>query len=199
MSVDVNELVKSIAAEVLKQLKSEPKKDCVLVFAERDCLVAEKVRALVGDEYNYYFFGEEAPCPQFSRYIVPSLCVCEMSDLAVGKAHGRIMTEVLRQMLLGNTVEVLEFGYEAYSQTAPGPLYALYEAHEKTLAGFGMKRFQPKRPESLKFREALITEKVISDAAGQGAKELVVFPAARITPLAEEAAKELNINISKTL
>ncbi|TIH15844.1 hypothetical protein D0S45_09685 [Marinifilum sp. JC120] len=199
MTVDVNELVKSIAAEVLKQLKSDPKKDCALVLAERDCLVAEKVRNSVGDEYEYYFFGEEASCAQFSRYIVPSLCVCEMSDLAVGKAHGKIMTEVLRQMLLGQTVEVLAFGYEEYSQTAPGPLYALYQAHEKTLAGFGMKRFQPKRPESLKFREALITEKVVSDAAGQGAKELVVLPAARVTPLAEEAAKELNINISKTL
>ncbi|WP_320172217.1 hypothetical protein [Maridesulfovibrio sp.] len=199
MSVDVNELVKSIAAEVLKQLKPEAARDCVLVMAEHDCLVAEKVRNSLGDGYDYCFFGEKTPCTEFSRYIVPSLCVCEMSDLAVGKAHGRIMTEVLRQLLLGRAVEVLEFGYEAYSQTAPGPLYALYEAHEKTLAGFGLKRFQRPMPESLKFRENLITEKVIGRAAEQGVKELVVLPEARITPLAAEAAKELNINISKTL
>lgn len=199
MSIDINELVQSIATEVLKQLQSESKKDCALVLADRDCLVAEKVRNMVGDEYEYYFFGEEFPCAEFSRFIVPSLCVCEMSDLAVGKAHGKLMTEVLRQMLLGNTVEVLAFGYEDYSQTAPGPLYALYQQHEKTLATFGMKRFQPKLPDSLKFRESLITEKVVSEAAGKGAKELMVLPAARVTPLAEEAAKELNINISKTL
>ncbi|WP_321405192.1 hypothetical protein [Maridesulfovibrio sp.] len=199
MSIDINELVQSIATEVLKQLQPDSRKACALVLAERDCLVAEKVRNTIGDDYDYYFFGEEAPCAEFSRYIVPSLCVCEMSDLAVGKAHGRIMTEVLRQMLLGHTVEVLSFGYEEYIQTAPGPLYALYQDHEKTLKGFGMKRFQPKAPESLKVRESLITEKVVSGAAAQGAKELVVLPAAMVTPLAEEAAKELNINISKTL
>ncbi len=44
MSIDINELVQSIATEVLKQLKPESKKACVLVLAERDCLVAEKVR-----------------------------------------------------------------------------------------------------------------------------------------------------------
>ncbi|WP_419781115.1 hypothetical protein [Maridesulfovibrio sp.] len=199
MSIDINELVQSIATEVLKQLQPDSQKSCVLVIAERDCLVADKVRSMVGDEYEYYFFGEENPCTEFCRYIVPSLCVCEMSDLAVGKAHGRIMTEVLRQLLLGHKVEVLAFGYEDYSQTAPGPLYALYQKHEETLKGFGLNRFQPKAPESLKFRESLITEKVVSDAAGKGAKELVVLPAARVTPLAEEAARELNINISKTL
>ncbi|WP_320007246.1 hypothetical protein [Maridesulfovibrio sp.] len=199
MSIDINELVQSIAAEVLKQLKPEAQKPCVLVLAERDCLVAEKVSSMVGDEYEYYFFGEDHHCKEFCRYIVPSLCVCEMSDLAVGKAHGMIMTEVLRLLLLGNKVEVLSFGYEDYNQTAPGPLYALYQKHEETLKGFGLERFQPKAPESLKFRESLITEKVVSDAAGRGAKELVVLSAAMLTPLAEEAAKELNINISKSL
>ncbi|WP_432738142.1 hypothetical protein [Maridesulfovibrio sp. FT414] len=199
MSVDVNELVKSIAAEVLKQLQGGDKRECVLVLAERDCLVAEKVRDCVGGEYEYFFYGEDSPCAGFSRYIVPSLCVCEMSDLAVGKAQGRIMTEVLRLLLLGRTVEVIEFGYQAYAQTAPGPLYALYEAHEKTLAGFGLRKFQPKAPETFRFREHLVTEKVVSNVAAQGASVLIVSPSAQVTPLAAEAARNLNINISKTL
>ena len=199
MSVDVNELVKSIAAEVLKQLQSEDRRECVLVLAERECSVADKVRQCVGDAYEYFFFGEETSCTEFSRYIVPSLCVCEMSDLAVGKAYGRVMTEVLRLMLMGKTVEVLEFGYQAYAQTAPGPLYALYEAHEKTLAGFGLKKFQPKAPDTVRFRETLVTEAVVNDVAGQGASTLLVLPSALVTPQAVEAAKNLNIYISKTL
>lgn len=199
MSVDVNELVQSIAAEVLKQLQGGENKDCVMVLAERDCTLAAKVQKKLGDDVELFFFGEDTVNRNVCRYIIPSLCVCEMSDLAIGKAQGAIMTEALRLLLLGKTIETFEFGHHAYSETAPGPLYSLYESYVEALAGFGLKKFQPKTPEVIRFREGLVTEKVVNDTAQQGALTLMVPAAAQVTPLAVEAAQNLNINIQKCL
>lgn len=199
MSIDVNELVQSIAAEVLKQLQSEDNRDCVLVLAERDCSLAAKVQKKLGDDFELFFFGEDTANRNVCRYIIPSLCVCEMSDLAIGKSSGAVMTEALRLLLLGKTIETFEFGHHAYSETAPGPLYSLYESYVETLAGFGLKKFQPKAPEVIRFREGLVTEKVVNEIAQQGASTLMIAVTAQVTPLAVEAAQNLNINIQKCL
>ncbi|CCO23638.1 hypothetical protein [Maridesulfovibrio hydrothermalis] len=199
MSVDVNELVRSIASEVLKQLQGVEQKDCVMVLAERDCSTAAMVQQKLGDDVELVFFGEDTLNRNFCRYIIPSLCVCEMSDLAIGKAQGPIMTEVLRLLLLGKTIETFKFGHHAYSETAPGSLYSLYESYVETLAGFGLKKFQPEAPEVIRFREELVTEKVVNDIAQQGASTLMVPVAAQVTPLAVETAQNLNINIQKCL
>ncbi|WP_027723010.1 hypothetical protein [Maridesulfovibrio zosterae] len=199
MGVDVNELVRSIAAEVLKQLQGDETKDCVMILAERDCVLASKIEKKLGQDVELIFFGEETMNRNISRYIIPSMCVCEMSDLAIGKAHGPIMTEVLKLLLLGNTVETFEFGHRAYSETAPGPLYSLYESYVKTLAGFGLKLFQAKAPDAIRFREGLVTEKVVSNTGAQGASTLMVPVNAQVTPLAVETAQNLNINIQKCL
>ncbi|MFV0349499.1 MAG: hypothetical protein ACK5JO_13025 [Halodesulfovibrio sp.] len=195
--MDVNELVSTIAREVLKQLNGKQEKPCVMILGARDAKVAAKVQAHLDEEADFVYFMEPTNGRTPSRYILPHLCCASMADLALGRASGSLMTEVLRLLLSGVKVETLEFGYKAYAETAPDSLYKLYESYEKTLAGYGLKEFSRKRPEAVRFRESLVTEKDVAGAAEKGATTLMVSAAAVVTPLAVEAAKNMNINIVK--
>ncbi|WP_147820274.1 hypothetical protein [Salidesulfovibrio onnuriiensis] len=199
--MDMNELARTIAEEVLRQLRRDRAEqhagECALVLAERDCLLADKVHACLGDEYELFFFGEDmhdrTPC----RYILPTLSCAALAELATGGASGSFSFAVLKLLLQGREVEVLEFEYKAYAETAPGPLYSMYESHAATVAGFGLKAFRPKQPDTVRFRDTLVTEAVVREAAG--ASVLMVPAKALVTPQAYEVSKDLNLTIQKCL
>jgi hypothetical protein len=197
--MDVNELVRTIAAEVLKQIQGQEKKDCVVILADRDSFSTERLRESLGGEADIFYYGEDTHGRTACRYILPSLSCNDMADLATGRANGPCMNAVLDLLLHGTEVEVLEFGHRAYSETAPGPLYRLYESYMHTLAGFGLKSFQQKRPDFVRFWQTLVTEKVIIDAEQQGTSVVQVPVDAQITPLAFETARNLKVNIQKCL
>ena len=197
--MEVNELVATIVREVLKQLKDPRENSCVMVLAARKPELEKKIRAAIGDEAEILFFGEDTGKRTPVRYFLPSLCCGSMADLALGRTSDQLLTMVLRLLLGGTTIEVLEFGYKAYAETAPQALYELYVSYEKTLASYGLIAFQPKSPESVRLRGSLVTESDVHKASEQGAKTLLVPLAARITPLAAESAKKQNINIVKQL
>ena len=131
--MDADDLIRNIVREVLNQLRGTTEKACVLVLAERDEVLASEVRQLAGEDSDVLFFGEDIGKRVPERYILPNLCCAAMADLAGGRASGKFLTEVLRLLLTGQKVEVLHFGYTAYAETAPGPLYELYTSHRKTL------------------------------------------------------------------
>ena len=197
--MDVTELVRTVVQEVLKHLQGEAEKKGVMILAERDIFLSAKIHECLGDEVELCYFGDETQGRTFCRYILPELSCADMADLATGRASGPVMAEVQRLLLLGVEVEGLRFGYKAYSETAPAALYRLYESYEKTLAGFGLKTFQPEQAAVVRLREILVTEKMIFDVQKQGASTLMVLVTARITPLAVETAQDLNINIQKCL
>ncbi len=205
--MDVNEIAAAIAREVVSQLAGRgaipgartAQKPCVMILGARDAKVAATVRAHLDEEADLLFFmepaGDRTPC----RYILPHLCCASMADLALGRASGSLMTEVLRLLLSGVRVEVLEFGYRAYADTAPGALYELYESYVKTLAAYGLVEFRRRQPDTVRLRERLVTEKDVETAHEQGARVLMVPAAAVVTPLAREAAGSMHINILKEL
>ncbi|MFW5488273.1 MAG: hypothetical protein ACNI3A_07640 [Desulfovibrio sp.] len=197
--MDVNELIGSIAREVLNQLRGEAQAPCVSVLADRDDALAEKIRPHLGEGDRILFSGEAAGDTVPYRYILPYLSCSDMADLAIGRASGGAVSEVLSLLLSGREVEVLEFGYQAYGETAPGPLYELYAAYGKTLATYGLVEFRRRRPDTIRFREGLVTEKNVERAHEDGASTLMVPASAVITPLALEAADRLHINILKGL
>lgn len=197
--MDIYELVRAITQEVLQNIQKGNVADCVLVLGERDAGLAAKVRESLESEADVLFFGEDAGSRKPGRIILPLLSCTAMGDLASGKAADATSSEVLRLLLSGTEVEVLEFEYTSYSETAPGPLYSLYEAYKKTLATFGLVEFRRKRPDTFRFWEELVTAEVVTTAMQNGASTLAVPVTAKITPLAEEAAKNLNINILKRL
>ena len=195
--MDADDLIRNIVREVLNQLRGTTEKACVLVLAERDEVLASEVRQLAGEDSDVLFFGEDIGKRVPERYILPNLCCAAMADLAGGRASGKFLTEVLRLLLTGQKVEVLHFGYTAYAETAPGPLYELYTSHRKTLETYGVSEFRKKRPDTFVFREYLVTEEVVGRAHGDGASTLAVPAEAIITPLAAETARNLDINIMK--
>jgi hypothetical protein len=121
-----------------------------------------------------------------------------MAELAVGCAGGKETEELLRLLLSGKRVEVLEFEYKRYAATAPDSLYRLYAAYEKQLAAYGLGECASGREEACRVREGLITEKHVLRAKADGGSVLRVARTAIITPLAADTARDLQLEIVKT-
>lgn len=197
--MDVNELVRAIAQEVIQQLQGQQNRESILVLAEKETISVEKIQDLAGADCAVLYCGESGAGRNVSRYLLPSLSCNDMADLAHGKASGPIMQQVLELLLAGTEVEVLDYGHRRYSETAPGPLFLQYERYVETLIGYGLVPFKHKQPEYIRCWENLVTERVVHHVKQQGASVLQALAGAQITPLAVEAARELNINIKKCL
>lgn len=195
--MDIHELARHIARQLLDHLGKEQAVPCVMILAERDERIASRVRELLKEKVDLLFYGEHAGDRTPVRYLLPELSCSAMAELAMGAASGEMTAEILRLLLSGTSVEVLEFAYRAFRETAPDALFLLYQGYEKTLAGYGLKEFAFAQPDAVRFSGALVTAGDVNRARGQGASVLSVPPAAKITPLAFETARDLNITILK--
>lgn len=206
--MDFEALVRAITEKVLAELRascaapaaasSGPR---VLVLAAPDfahaAALEAKVRESLGPDAALEFFRGAEAGQKAERYLVPYLCCPDMAALATGRATGPITRKILELLLAGEKVEVLEFEYTRHAATAPHALYSLYAGYEKNLAAFGLMKFKSKAPGLLRLRDGLLTEKSVKEAAGRGVKALSVPAGAIVTALAEDAAKEHGIEISK--
>ncbi len=201
--MDVAELVRTVVLEVLERMDERETRPCVMVLAARDAALVERVAPLVapffGDGTDILFAGEDCGGRTPQKYILPRLSCSDMADLAAGRAASPLMAETLDLLLRGVEVEALEFDYRRYADSAPGPLYDLYVAHEKTLATYGLREFRRKRPDTARLRESLITAGMVEKAGADGVRTLVVPAAANVTPLAAETAEALSMSILKQL
>ncbi|WP_458399632.1 hypothetical protein [Mailhella sp.] len=201
--MDMSELVSAVVKEVLQHMENRKELPCVWVLAKRETALEERVRPLVEPYFpegvDLVFFGEELGGRTPSKHILPHLCCSSMADLAAGRVSSRTLETVLSLLLKGISVEVLEFGYRDYADTAPGALYDLYVGYEKTLASYGLKEFKAKLPESVRVREKLITASMVEKYGMEGYRNMVVPADATITPLAAETADTLKVGIQKKL
>ncbi|TWI73019.1 hypothetical protein LZ24_01430 [Desulfobotulus alkaliphilus] len=195
--MDVNELVRTIAKEVLRQLQQKTEKPCVLVLAPRESSLAENLKNILEGDTDLVFSGEDYQGREPVRCILPFLSCASMADLAAGRASSGTEAGVLRLLLQGQEIEVLDFEYRAYGQSAPAPLYDLYQAYEKTLASYGLREFVRKQPDTVNFKKRLITEKDVIQAKDQGAGTIRIPMDAKVTPLAGQSAIDLDIKILK--
>lgn len=204
--MDFEALVRAISERVLAELKARgaaaPAGPLVLVLAEREMGLESRVKKLVGQEAHIIFSGEgggERIGAAAKRYILPFLTAPAMAALALGQAHCPRMHETLKLLLAGRKVEVLDFEYQAFAHSAPARLFDLYENYAKSLAAYGLVKFEEPAPEALRLREALVTADGVYKAAAAGARSLLVPATAKITPLAADAARELGLDIIKSL
>ena len=201
--MDMSELVSAVVKEVLERMESRKELPCVWVLAKREPALEDKVRPLVEPYFpegvELVFFGEDLGGRTPARHILPYLCCSSMADLAVGRVSSRTLETVLTLLLKGISVEVLQFGYRDYADTAPGALYDLYVGYEKTLASYGLKEFKAKLPESVRVREKLITAAMVEKYGLEGYRTMVVPADATVTPLAAETADTLKVGIQKKL
>jgi len=197
--MEIDELVRTITANVLKQMQHSTTRECCMVLSRRNPLITERIQQLTGQDVEICYFGEEQQNQTICRYILPSLSCNNMADLAAGRAQGLYVKEVLSLLLQGTEVEVLDFDYKNFSETAPGPLYRLYESYLDTLKSFGLVSFREIKPEFFRCWKELVTDQVVNETEQKGASTLVVSRTSKITPLALETAKTLNITIQKSL
>lgn len=197
--MDLNELVRTITQEVLKQINNDKQaeKECVMVLDNRDSNLVVTVEEQLGENIEVLFLDDEPGGRKPARYVLPSVSCSMMADLAAGKASGYAAQETLRLLLSGAEVEALDFEYKSYGDTAPGPLFSLYENYEKTLESYGLKKFVKKQPDTVRLRKDLVTENDVIQAQENGASVLWVPSKANVTALALECAKNLNVDILK--
>ncbi|WP_375751007.1 hypothetical protein [Vibrio sp. HN007] len=201
--MDSDTLIQTIVERVITQLRAEStNKNAtrVMVFGACSQQVEQHILRCVSAtdvELCYWDNGEQ--CKEAERYIIPHLSCGEMADLALGKATGPMVEAVLQLLLKGKAVEVIDYEYKAYEQTASPALYKLYLQHESTLSSFGLKYLKPDPEPVQRFWQNLITEKDVEQAALNGVKEIHVAKDCVITPLAADQAKSNRIVINKAL
>ena len=193
--MDLQALARHIAIEIIERLQKENVMPCVMVLDHRTPETTAAVGKAVGAGYEIRFMGEATGAQAVEKYLLPRLSCHAMADLALGRASDAQTRAVLDLLLSGLKIEVLEFDYISFQPTCPGPLYSLYESYRKTLDSFGLKEFQANRPNILRLRDDLITEKTVLEAHGNGISHLVALQKSIITPAAREAASELDISI----
>ena len=196
--MDMEALVAAVVREVLRQLRPAATGPRVLVLEKRSAELARTIAAALGEDVDIVFWGEDAGRLPV-RYLLPRLSCEGMAGLAAGMALGDPLSEVLRLLLSGKKVEVLEFAYKAHAETAPAALYALYESHAKTLSSYGLIEFQRKAPAEVRLQDTLVTESVIKKVLASGTSRLLVPADAVVTPLAADAAKASHLTIVKGL
>jgi len=194
----IDDLVQTIVQEVLKQLQGATESRQVLILARQDDLnVATLLRHLDQNEKAIFWDpAENSATP--ARIILPLLSCSQMADLALGRTTGALAKKTLELLLAGKTIEVFEFEYLQYRDTAPEPLYQLYTSYEETLRGFGLKRFAAKDQNIARLDHQLVSERDIIEAHQQGISILRILADAQLTPLAVDCARERGIQLRKT-
>ncbi|MCQ2444690.1 MAG: hypothetical protein MJ061_04275 [Mailhella sp.] len=161
---------------------------------EAEAKVAVKLRNRYPGGFRLCFNGEclagEAP----ELIIVPSICCASMAKLATGAPSGRLI-EIMKLLLEGNDVWVIDYCYDDYAFTAPAALYEMYAGYEKKLASFGLRRLPDVKPAAIRSQEKLITAKAVEDAVASGVRRLTVSASAIVTALAADAAARTGLEI----
>ncbi|MDO5536123.1 MAG: hypothetical protein Q4F72_01130 [Desulfovibrionaceae bacterium] len=190
--LDVPALVQAVVSAVLGQLHQDIAKPCVHVVGGCDEKAAAAVSQALGTEI--------APCRDGAeRRILPFLSCRDMADLASGRASSPAASEVLELLLQGQRIEVLEYEYRAYENTASGALYRLYARQAGELAEFGLVPFVRPCTGHIRVWESVITAEHVRQAVSAGVPELQVLKTALVTPLAADQAQLDGITISRIL
>ncbi|MCP4119092.1 MAG: hypothetical protein GY737_27555 [Desulfobacteraceae bacterium] len=207
--MELEDLIQKLTRDILQQLNDETEpgtgggaeaktqSETVLIFGKKEDTYTEPLLSLINSNARILFLDEDWRDKAIDRYVLPLLTLGQMGELAQGTARGRIGGEVLTTVLSGKTVEVVQYGYTYYMETAPEPLLRLYETQKETLKGFGIKEFEPMAKDLLRSRKRVVTETEVKNARDKGASTLQVPADACITPLAEEFARDNSIEILK--
>lgn len=196
MRVD-KELVEQMVVQIMGQLASAQNVQNVLVLGSKDDAARISLPKNDNITAKIYSSDDVYDAAQIDRYILPSLEIEDMVDLALGKATSVRAKEVLALLLRGKTVEVYHYAYAGYENSAPSQLYQMYCDYEKTLGGFGLCPVQKQVHKRTRLAGRVISEKDIEKCKAQGVTRVGVQAKALVTSLAEECAKKFGIEIQR--
>ena len=190
----IEEVVRQVVEEVLKRM-NPPSESRVVILGKPD---DENVAALQRQLDDSVDVSIGSDLTSASRVIIPLLSCTQMADLAVGRATNYRFQQVLIRLLGGQAVEVFEFEYQRFSNTALESLCSLYETYRQTLNSFGLVNFAATKISSnTLFAKAVVTEEDILIADKQGLRTLQLAATTLVTPLARDCANARGIFLEK--
>lgn len=196
MPVD-KDLVEQLVVQILGQLSDTPRSLNIRVLGTRDEASQLPLPQNGGSRVTLFCDGDVCDHNKIDRYILPRLEVEDMADLAVGKATSAKARDVLALLLLGKTVEVYQYAYTGFEETAPGKLYQLYCDYAAALSDFGLCPLQKKVQKVKRVEERVLSEKDIEKCKNEGMTRIHVSGKTLVTSLAEECAKKFGIEIHR--
>lgn len=209
------ELIAIIVKEVEKQLQY--KKDSVSSTISKVVILwddTERYEKLLGEKY--YIIPYKDKIDEYDILIVGKLCLRGLSTLALGSNCSVEERFILKSLLKGKKVYILEDGveYKRYKDTAPKTLYNLYLEYEKRLKQYGIEWIthpkellttltntkqitsQNNTDETFSFNHIkVLTESEINKVYLQGIKKITVAKNCIITPLAQDSIRVHHLEV----
>ena len=197
--MELEGLVEEITRKVLAELTEAECKKTVLLFAQKDSPLPESLQEVLKDEYRLFYAADDLHIDRIDRFILPCLYIDQMVDLAMGKGGSKLMYAVRKVLLAGKQLEVADFEYRKYSQSAPMSLLALYEQYYETLRGFGVVELQGEAKSVYRVNSGVVKESDIITAKQNGAGSIEIGNSCCVTPLAYDFAREQSIEIKEVV
>lgn len=194
--MDFELLAARLVKDILHELQLLQQRETVLLFTGRDRRLPEGLAELLDPKARVLYPEDPWEMAEVDRFILPCLHIDQMVDLALGKSGGKLMYAVRRVLLAGRTVEVFQFEYRRYLDTAPRELIGLYEQYRRQLAGFGIIDGLARQKRAARIDRKVLTAADILQARDQGVQQLDIAGCCRVTPLARETARDLGIHLS---
>ena len=196
MRVD-KELVEQMVVQIMKQLAGAQDVQNVFILGSKN--EAASITLPQQEDVTTKVYCNDDPCDvtEINRYVLPMLELEDMADLALGKATSVKARQILPLLLAGKTVEVYQYAYTGYEDSAPSQLYGVYCDYAETLSGFGLCPLQKQVQKTTRINARVISEKDIQKCSTQGVTRIAVSGKAIVTSLAKECAKKFGIEIQR--
>lgn len=194
--MDIETLVARLTRTILLELQAEQQRKTVVLFMKAGQPLPEGLADLLETTSQVLYADDTWQPENVDRFILPFLHLDQMVDLALGKGGSKLMYAVRQVLLAGREVEVYQYEYRKYLETAPQPLISLYEGYRQELLGFGLVDCIRQRKNGLRIGKKVLTESDILTARDQGTQQLLLSAGCRVTPLAAETARNLRIQLS---
>lgn len=222
--MNYDELINSIVEEVYKRIKensvvvnSVTKKKAVVLW-DKDMDKYSKISA------NYNVIAYEDGIRDYDVVVVSALCLRGLANLALGISVSSEERFILKALMMGKKVYVLESGieYKRYKETAPKEIYKKYISFEREIRNYGIQvidniealldardvvktnnvevsaSLNETKEDVVELKnKRLISESDLRRPQIRGAKTIVIDKKTMITPLAADYIRINNLKVER--
>lgn len=223
--MNYDDLINSIVEEVYKKLNEKANSTI------NDKIIDKKKAIVLWDDNldnysklssKYEIISYEEGIREYDVVIIPSLCFRGLSNLAQGSSISSEERFILKAIMLGKEVYVMENGieYRRYKDTAPEELYKKFVLFERELVSYGVhvikdidtllldrnsKVTKEREISNVEIEEKVIelrNKKLISEGDLKkphinGAKKIIVDKKTMITPLASDYIRIHHLKVER--
>lgn len=216
IEIIVEELYKKINTTNIEYIENENRKKAVILYENN-----KSKFDLLSDKFNIEVFDNTTK--DCDVVIVSKLCMRGMCNLALGNSTSNEERFILKMLMKGKKVYVLDEGieYKRYKDSAPKTLYNKYRSYEDDICKYGVKII--KNLDEITFSEEKFNKEILSEEEVKiddkfsidlthkklisesdlrkpminGTKNIIVSSKSIITPLAMDFIRIHNITVKR--